>query len=76
MIEQLNDFHNGDGICKYLDSTTNLCLIYESRPDICNVEKSYKAFSDIYSKDEYYRLNYEGCQMLWEIEKKKVKKDL
>ena len=36
-VPQLKEFHNGDGICKFL--TNNKCSIYESRPLICNIDK-------------------------------------
>ena len=68
----LREFDNGDGVCKYLDEEKNLCMIYYSRPDFCNVETGYeKFFSEIYSEEEYLRLNYEACEKL-KIEHKKV----
>ncbi len=66
LVEQLKDFHNGDGICKYLNLKTNLCEIYNNRPNICNVAKSYELyFSELYSEKEYIKMNYEGCEILW-----------
>ena len=57
----------GDGVCKYLDG--NLCSIYESRPDICNIEKGYELFFDgIMTKEEYYSLNMQACKILKEQE--------
>ena len=53
----------GDGVCKYLNK--NLCSIYQERPLICRIDESYEAyFSEVYSKEEYYKLNYEACQKL------------
>ncbi|MEG0501662.1 MAG: YkgJ family cysteine cluster protein, partial [Cellulosilyticaceae bacterium] len=37
-----NDLDRGDGVCKYLDEVTNLCSIYETRPNKYNVEKGYQ----------------------------------
>ena len=55
-----HEFHNGDGICKYLDG--NLCSIYETRPLLCRVDECYYAyFSDKISLEEYYKLNIEIC---------------
>jgi len=34
----MKDYHNGDGVCKYLNSDSQ-CSIYETRPDICRVDK-------------------------------------
>ena len=59
------NLHNGDGVCFYLNIEENLCTIYENRPDLCNIDLSYdKYFKDIYSLDEYYRLNYMSCEKL------------
>jgi len=75
LVEVLNDFHNGNGICRYLNMETNLCNIYDNRPDICNVEKSYELFfAERYSEDEYIEMNYEGCEILWQKRKMKWKK--
>ncbi len=62
-IPQLSEYHDGDGICRYL--VDNKCSIYESRPDICNVDYVYKTFfSEIYSLQEFYELNYYACNEL------------
>lgn len=71
-VEPLKNFHNGNGICIYLDKETNLCRIYEERPIVCNVEKCYeKFFTEIMTKEEYYKLNYKGCEMHWQRMKQK-----
>lgn len=55
--------HNGDGICKYL--VGNLCSIYESRPVLCRVDESYELFfKRIMTIDEYYKQNYDCCELL------------
>lgn len=69
------DLHSGDGVCKYLNTKTNLCTIYEKRPILCNVDLSYeKYFSKEYTLKEYYKLNYKGCRNLWEMRKKEKMK--
>ena len=60
----LKDFDNGNGICKHLDMSSNLCMIYDKRPIICNVEASYGAFFSFLPYDEYIELNVKGCEML------------
>ena len=61
--ELYRDLDRGDGICRYL--TGNLCSIYETRPLLCRVDESYEAFfSEIYTRDKYYRLNEEACRIL------------
>jgi hypothetical protein len=50
-------------VCKYLEG--NLCSIYDKRPDLCRIDECYeKYFSDLYTKDEYYELNYEACRTM------------
>ena len=64
-IPALREYHDGDGICIYLNQETNLCSIYESRPLICNVLAAYDAyFSRYYTEEEFLRLNYESCRKL------------
>lgn len=59
------DLHDGDGVCRYLDVQTNLCTVYDNRPEKCNVDLAYeKYFSSTYSKEQYYKLNYESCRNL------------
>lgn len=60
------DLDRGDGICKYLNEN-NLCAIYETRPDKCNVDKMYELyFKEAFSKDEYNNVNYKACKKLKE----------
>ena len=40
-IPELKDYDLGTGICKYFDSITNGCEIYENRPLICRVDKMF-----------------------------------
>lgn len=59
-IPQLVDFDDGTGVCIHLKN--NLCDIYESRPEICNVDSMYeKYFSAMYSREKFYALNEEVC---------------
>jgi len=47
--------------CMYL-TKDNLCSIYETRPLVCDVEKSYKVFfADKMSKEVYNKMNREIC---------------
>lgn len=59
------NLHDGDGICKYLNIEENLCEIYENRPILCNLKKSYDLyFFSIYTEEEFYRLNLKACEEL------------
>lgn len=57
------ELDRGDGVCKFLNG--NLCTIYEKRPVLCNVDRSYELyFSNMYDKETYYQMNYEACEKL------------
>ena len=61
----LKDFDTGNGICKFLDTETNRCKIYAERPAICNVVEGYKKFfANMYTEEEYLKLNYDACENL------------
>ena len=61
-IPQLAAFDRGDGVCIHLNGT--LCDIYDQRPDICNVEKMYNAFSDQMSYSEYIEMMQKSCKLI------------
>ena len=64
-IAHLNLPHNGDGICLNLNKKTNKCSIYETRPDICRVDKMFeKHFKSKMSKKEFFVKNTESCHQL------------
>lgn len=55
----------GDGTCIYFDEESRLCSIYNQRPTICRVDEMYEQyFKGKFSREEYYRLNYESCKEL------------
>ena len=42
--------------------------IYNERPLLCRVDEAYDAyFQSEITKEEYYRLNYEGCKRIRNI---------
>ena len=62
-IPQLKQFDRGDGVCCHL-TDANLCDIYESRPEVCNVEKMYSRFASEMSMDEYLSMMEASCECL------------
>lgn len=53
----------GNGTCKYLRE--NRCIIYKERPLLCRVDESFELFfKEAMKIEEYYRLNYEACNIL------------
>ncbi len=59
-----DDLHSGNGICRYLDLTTNLCKIYDTRPMKCNIIASYIYFKDSMSFNDYIEMNIYACKAL------------
>lgn len=64
-FEELNFPYDADekGWCTMLDPVTNKCKVYDNRPDICSVEKTYHMLfekSGINKKD-YYNANAKIC---------------
>lgn len=60
-----DDLNRGDGICRYFDTESKFCTIYENRPDKCNVERMYElVFKNSMSKEQYYKMNYAACNEL------------
>ena len=52
-----------DNSCKYLDKSTNLCTIYETRPLFCRVDEYYdKAYANKMSKEKFYAINKAICK--------------
>lgn len=57
---------DGTGVCKHYDRETRMCLIYNSRPLICNVKLGYELFADKLTYEEYLKMNYDMCKILKE----------
>lgn len=60
----------GDGACVYL-TKDNLCSIYDTRPELCNMEKMFEKRSKELdfdargiSKKDYFKINSEVCNSM------------
>lgn len=70
LSEETKWLDRGDGVCKNFDDDSNLCLIYDKRPDICNVNLQYKMnYSQNYTWHEFVNLNVQVCNELKNISK-------
>ena len=54
----------GDGVCRHLNTSTNLCRIYEKRPKICRVANMFDAFTEQVTWADYVALNLQACHEL------------
>lgn len=62
LSEIYHDLDRGDGVCKYFDTETKLCSIYEKRPIKCNVDQMYHLFFEKkMTKEEFYEINHRAC---------------
>lgn len=64
LSDQYADLDSGDGTCIHFDRQSKLCKIYETRPEKCQVEHMYSLFFSYMTREKYYQLNYEACQLL------------
>ena len=56
-----------NGRCENLGED-NTCKVYDHRPDICNIAKTYdKHFKSIMSEKEYHDHNYKACDYLQQV---------
>ena len=61
----------GDGVCRHHDTTTHLCTIYDTRPEICHVDQFYKQhFQEKMAWHNFVELNLIACKQLYEMEQK------
>jgi len=66
-IEELKDFDLGNGICKYFNNIDNICSIYDTRPDICRIDKMYEIkYKNFFTKNDFYIENAKVCNELQE----------
>ena len=62
-IPQLKHFDRGDGTCRHL-TEENLCDIYETRPDVCRVDRMYSHFKDHMAEADYVRAVEAACKVM------------
>lgn len=66
-VKELKDFDLGNGVCKFFVFETKSCSIYETRPNICKVDKMFDLkYYKNYSKKEFYKLNVNACNEIQE----------
>ncbi|WP_371738995.1 YkgJ family cysteine cluster protein [Alcanivorax quisquiliarum] len=64
-VDETRFLDRGDGTCRHLDENTDLCLIYETRPDICCVKTQYfKNYKNNYSWSEFVSINLQACEII------------
>ena len=51
---------NTDGACSKLDEKGQ-CSVYETRPDVCRVDKSFELFAEGMTREKYYEANAKLC---------------
>jgi len=67
-VPELKEFNLGNGTCKYYDALNKSCKIYETRPDICRVDRMYELrYHKDFTKEEYRISNAKICNSLQEF---------
>lgn len=65
LAPEIRYLDRGDGKCINFDESSNLCKIYDERPDICRIDVQYeKNYSQLFSWDQFIELNYSVCKIL------------
>jgi len=68
-IPELKEYDRGNGVCRYLLKNENsyICMIYEKRPDICNVKTQWEQnHKEDISLEEYFKKSEEACRIIIE----------
>lgn len=64
-VPELKALDRGDGICSKYDTENRQCQIYDTRPDICRVDRQYKLnYAGQLSWEDFIALNAKGCRQL------------
>ena len=65
LSELTEHLDRGDGICCHYDLDSKLCLIYESRPEICRIDAFYEKYlKEQFTWNEFVELNLIACKQL------------
>ena len=68
LAEQTQYLDRGDGACRHYSDADKHCLIYETRPDICRVDRQYLLRFHIQCTwEEFVALNTRACKQLAEL---------
>lgn len=58
----------GDGVCRHFDTATARCLVYERRPQVCNVRTMYERdYQHRMAWPIFVDLNLAACAQLRDI---------
>lgn len=59
---------DNNGTCIHLDKQTNLCTIYNTRPDFCRMDLWYeKRYSNFMTLEKFLQTQRMGCEILKNI---------
>lgn len=74
LAPETRNLDRGDGACQYYDESSKGCSIYDTRPDICRVDRQYEInYSKTYQWDEFVAINLDVCRALqFEEESKSI----
>ena len=65
LAEQTQYLDRGDGACRHYSDADMQCLIYETRPDICRVDRQYRMhYAQRFSWEAFVEANTQVCKLL------------
>lgn len=63
-FEELEPLTDRKGRCRYFDSDTRLCQIYDNRPSVCDMEQVFASYAGTLTWDDFVFTNMLNCVML------------
>ena len=66
LVEGMEQFDRGDGVCKNL-TAENLCSIYTERPPLCNGQYLYENFFSYMSVEEFHAMIARLCKEIAKV---------
>jgi len=63
--DSYRELDRGDGVCRHFIDATNLCAIYDDRPDLCRIDLMYEhLFMPHMTRTEYHAATQAACLVL------------
>lgn len=68
LAQQTQYLDRGDGACRHYSDAGKQCLIYETRPDICRVDRQYQMnYAQTFSWEAFVEANLGVCRQLQQL---------
>ncbi|MFF7710734.1 YkgJ family cysteine cluster protein [Pseudomonas sp. NPDC007930] len=70
LAEPTRHLDRGDGVCRHYGDADKRCAVYDSRPDICRVDRQYELhYAQHYTWERFVAVNIDACHTLQSLER-------